>query len=353
MATSGSFNTDSANSFYMSFEWTRTGYDSVRNEHYIHYVIKTHNTPGYYRTVYERNLSINNNLIYSDDEDVQMYDDEVLQEGNFTVASSNSAGDGSFSAYLEAGIGISSGVNISGSDSWNLDRIPRYAEISEAKVQSTGLTTAIIKYAVSRTANIYCKVDDGAYGSPRVQNTTSGTFTITGLSPNVNHKFKILARAVDSGLDRESSSFYGQTKDIARITSVTNINHGDSLTVQYSNESNSSLEIGLFLVDGLTSIRNYIVCSGSSYTFNFNDEELDSIYKLYGNNNQITLRVCIRTAGSFIDYAEFSIILTGNQKTAHLKTNEWNRAKIWVKKNKVWKRAVIWTCEQTGWKRGI
>lgn len=359
MATSGYFSTDSVGSFYFTFEWWRTGYSSERNEHYIHYVIKTHNTPGNYRTVYDRNLYVNGGLIYSDGGGVPMYDDEILAEGDFTIASYNSAGDGSFSASFDAGVGISSGSNVGGSGSWDLDRIPRYADIYNAYVESTGLTTAVIRYSVSRNANIYCSVDGQAWGNPRVNNTTSGSFTVSGLSPGVQHSFAILSRATDSGLDRVSGTFYGTTKDIAKITKAPNIEHGNSLKVEYSNPSGSSMEIGIWKTDGLTALTGgYRVCTGSSYTFNFTDEELDNIYKQYGRySNTVTLRVYIKTAGNsnFLNYKEFLVTLKGNQKTANLYPveNVHKRGKVSIYKNRTPKKAVMWTYESTGWKRGI
>lgn len=267
--------------------------------------------------------------------------------------------DGSKGIWFSASINATGGYGVSASkaDTFWLNNIPRYAEISSAYVESTGLTSAVIRYAVSRKANIYCSVDGQAYGNPRVSNTTDGTFSVTGLSPNVKHNFKILSRATESGLDRETGLFYGTTKDIARITKAPNIEHGNSLKVEYSNASGSKIEIGIWKTDGTTRLTGgYRTCSGNSYTFNFTDEELDNFYKIYGiNSNQITVRAFIRTAENtaFIDYKDFTITLKGNQKTAHLLTDKWKRAKMWIKKNGAWKRAIVWIFENSGWKRGM
>ena len=55
MATSGSFNTNAIGNFYVTVSWSRTGYDSSRNEHYISYSAVAHNTPGSYRSIWDRN----------------------------------------------------------------------------------------------------------------------------------------------------------------------------------------------------------------------------------------------------------------------------------------------------------
>lgn len=45
MAVNGSFNTNSISSFYVTFNWWRTGYDIAGNFTDIAYEIVAHNTP--------------------------------------------------------------------------------------------------------------------------------------------------------------------------------------------------------------------------------------------------------------------------------------------------------------------
>lgn len=175
MATSGSFSTSSVGNFYFTFEWWRTGYDSNRNEHYIHYVIKTHNTPGSYRTVYDRNLYINGGLIYSDSGGVPMYDDEGLAEGDFTIGSYNSAGDGSFNAYFEAGVGISPGTNCSGSGDFGLDRIPRFASITNVPGSFNDESTFWFSYTNPANTSMSCWLEVNPNATHRAVRNLSGT----------------------------------------------------------------------------------------------------------------------------------------------------------------------------------
>lgn len=133
----------------------------------------------------------------------------------------------------------------------DLTKIPRYADINSAYVESVTSTSATIRYSVSRNANIYCSVDDTAWGDPRVYNTTSGTFTITGLSPNVNHSFKILSRATDSGLDRISGYFYGKT--YAKTTPTLSLNNKTVNSIEVNSSCNvttSSIKYRIKQKDG-------------------------------------------------------------------------------------------------------
>ena len=132
MATSDSVNTNSVGSFYFTISWNRTGYSSANNEHYIYYEVVAHNTPGNYRTVYTKSLTVNGVTRYYETSGVKYYDGNIVTSGNITISSSNDAGDGSLSISFEAGVGISPGTNCSRSDSWSLDRIPRQANILTA-----------------------------------------------------------------------------------------------------------------------------------------------------------------------------------------------------------------------------
>lgn len=129
MATSGSFNTSYVGNFYFTFSWNRTGYSSEANVHYIDYSLIAHNTAGSYRTVYLKNLYIAGQQVYYQEgiysNGKQFYDGDVVTSGSVTVPSSNNEGDCTLTASFEAGVGVYSGSNCSGSGSWELDRIPR------------------------------------------------------------------------------------------------------------------------------------------------------------------------------------------------------------------------------------
>lgn len=358
MATSGYFDTDSVGNSYFTFEWWRTGYNSSANEHYISYKVTAHNSAGNYRTVYERNLWVNGSQRFYEDWGERFYDGDVVTEGNITVASSNSAGDGWFNASLEAGIGITPGTNCSGSGSWDLDRIPRYTTVWNSERGKT-INSISVNWSTSdsRDWTQYSLNDGGwqdAYDTVAWDNK-SGYYTIHNLQPNTTYKVRTRCRRADSGLWSEAGNIWISTYDIARMTYVPNIEHGDNLTVNYSNPSGAGIEIGIWKTDGWTELTGgYRWCTGSSYTFYFTDQELDNFYRLYGSERSITLRVYIKTDSNYLDYREFTITLTGNQKTVKTKTNNsWKRAKIWIKVNGTWKRAVTWAKANGTWKRSI
>lgn len=177
-------------------------------------------------------------------------------------------------------------------------------------------------------------------------------YTIYGLQPNTQYSIRTRIRRTDSQLWTESGYIYETTKDIARVTSALNANLGDSETILYSNPSNSSIEIGIFDVAGIIAFAEYRTCYNSSYTFNFTDNELDKIYKALGKVNSGTFVVYIKTAGAYLDSKQFTITLTGNQKTGRVNVGGvYKRSKKWTNVNGVWRRCVRWVNVNGSWKR--
>lgn len=178
---------------------------------------------------------------------------------------------------------------------------------------------------------------------------TSGTFK--KLSPNTTY----YARAnASNGTYRGYSAVKNiSTYDIAKITSAPNIEHGENLTIGYSNPSGATMEMGIFTIDG-TVLANYRECSMNNRTFIFTDEELDTIYKNYGTENSLKVRIYIKTAGKYTSYVEIMITLTGDQKTIWVEVDEeWCRAILFVEIDGEWYMAVIWTKVGDEWCRCI
>ena len=277
---------------------------------------------------------------------------QTICEGTTTVTH-NSDGTKSIdcSAILDFQSGTYSPGDFKPSGNLTLTTIPRYAEINSVSVKSTGLNTAVISYSVSRSANIYCSVDGQNWGNVVAQNTTSGTFTVSGLTPNTKHSFRILARAVASGLDRASDYFYGTTKDIARISSLNDFGHGNDVSVSITNPASiSSLKLAIKIGD--TQILNRTVSIGTN-KITFADTELDNLYKKYGSGSSLTATFVL-TGSGYTNTKTCTVTLKGNQKTIQNNVNsEWKRGKLWTNVNGEWKRAVLWINVEGTWKRSI
>lgn len=345
MATSGSFNTGAVGSFYFTFEWYRTGYNSSANEHYIHWTLYAHNTPGNYRTVYLKNLWVNGSQRLSESGGVQYYDGNVVASGDTTVSSYNGAGDGNFSASFEAGVGITPGSNCNGSGSWDLDRIPRYANVS---ISAGSRALNKLTYNCSVDASIDWKqyrlnggswIDDG------------GSNTIRNLNPNTTYSIQVRVRRADSGLWSESNTIYMTTYDIAKISSLPDFEHGDNASVSITNPAGISSLSLVMKIAGIQ-ILNRTVATGSNI-IEFSDEELDNLYKQYGSSSSLTATFVL-TGSGYTNSKTCTITLKGNQKTMRANVNgTWKRGKLYVNVSNTWKKAVVWINVNGTWKRGI
>ena len=190
------------------------------------------------------------------------------------------------------------------------------------------------------------KKSDGSYGSYQ----TGATFS--GLSPNTAYVVEVKKVGKVNG-EAATATISVTTYDIARLTSYPNFNLGDSVTVNYSNPSGAAIQVGLYK-DGQTALAAYRNCSGSSYTFNFTDAELDEIYKKMSENSLDAYFYINTNNNAYRESKPIKITLTGNQKTARINVNgNWKRAKRWININGTWKRCVRWININGTWKRCI
>lgn len=154
----------------------------------------------------------------------QYYNDTVIASGSFTVWH-NSAGDGSFSMSMSANVYYSNSGSISKSDSCNLDRIPRY--LSSIKLENTAQTYNSLSFkwtcSPERDWTQYrIKKNGGNYGAwtdAGDTGTTSGTFTISGLSESTSYVVQVKLRRKDSQLWSESNEVTKST--VSGHTSIT------------------------------------------------------------------------------------------------------------------------------------
>lgn len=232
----------------------------------------------------------------------------------------------------------------------SLTQIPRYANFTEHYVQGTGLNSITIHW----NANVGVDWVQYSLNGGGWTDTSNLTYTISNLNPNTQYSIRTRIRRADSGLWTESGYIYGTTKDIAKITNFIHFNLGDSVTVSYSNPSGANMKISIQNSDGSKFLAEDRACSGSSYTFNFTDTELDTIYKVMGTANSLPVRCYLKTNNNYLNYAQQNCVLTGNIKTGHTNVNGyWKRTKGWLNVEGTNKRRVRWNNVDGVWKRCI
>lgn len=286
----------------------------------------------------------------------------AIASGSMTVTHDP---DGSKSISFSAKIqGATYGVSASISRTFQLTTIPRYSNLTSLSVKSRTVNSITFSFTSDKACRIFAKIESPVAtswligGGYFIDNKTSGEFTIyyadrasaTKLSPNTTYKFTILCRNVDSGLDT-SKEISATTYDIAKISSLTNFEHGSSPTVGITNPGSIS-SLSLVMKVGDTQILSRTVTAGNN-AIAFSDTELDNLYKKYGSSNSLTATFVLSGSG-YTNSKTCTITLKGNQKT--IRTNvssSWKRGKLWTNVNGTWKRGVLWTNVSGTWKRGI
>lgn len=261
---------------------------------------------------------------------------QTICEGTTTVKYND---DGNKTVACSATLDFQSGTYSPGdfypAGNLPLTTVQRYAEINNCYVESTGLNTAVIRYAVSKAANIYCSIDNGAWGNPRVSNTVNGAFTVDGLSPNVQHSFRILAKAVDSGLDRASNYFYGTTKDYAKITSASDCNYGDDVNLTFANLTNGDVALNVMIDDVEICKRTGLT---ANYTLTFSKDELSKIIKLLKNESTKITYIAV-TNNVYQSSKNALVVLI---KNLYRKENgHWRKSRLYPKKDNVFHKVKL------------
>lgn len=131
MASNGSFNTNDFEGRYLLFSWSLASQDVETNSSVITWSLKGagNATASYYESGSFK-VVINGVTVYQSNTRIKLYNGTIVSSGSFTV-NHNVDGTKNFTAQVQAAIYYNS-VNVSGSDSWTLPTINRYANIVTA-----------------------------------------------------------------------------------------------------------------------------------------------------------------------------------------------------------------------------
>ncbi len=243
---------------------------------------------------------------------------------------------------------------VTGSTSKTLTKIPRYATVSQS-LNSRSINSIKINWSSDSTIDyIWYSTNNGSsWTGINVTDGTSGTYTISNLSPNTTYKIKTRVRRKDSQLTTDSSALSVTTYDIAKISSATNFDLGSNASVTITNPASATATLVMKI--GTTQILSKNLSTGTN-SISFSDTQLDTIYKKFSTSNTLTVSYTLTTNSNSSWTSSKSVIctLTGNQKTGHRNVNgSWKRTKHWININGSWKRSVRWININGSWKRCI
>ena len=139
---------------------------------------------------------------------------------------------------------------ITGSGTMTLTDIPRYAT-SVQSLSSKTETTISMKWSSNATVDyIWYSTNNGSsWTGINVTDGTSGTYTISGLSPNTTYNVKTRVRRKDSQLTTDSSALSVATYAYPYASGMPNFTIGDKLTLTIFNPLQRSVTVNILGAD--------------------------------------------------------------------------------------------------------
>lgn len=263
----------------------------------------------------------------------------------------NHSENGNGSGWTEGAFSCHAFTDKSTSGGFDLPRIARYPT-SKINSSANTINSIILNCTYTNANPTRVEIKNG---NNLLKTVTSNfnSIKIDGLSPSTLYSLKIRAYA-NGGWGEYSNIKNITTYDYAKFTDLSSSNFADNVEISKSNESGLNNDLELYINDEIILSRNNIK---NSYNLIFTQEELDKIYKKYGNSNTVVAKHKLITICNNITYAdtqERNIILTGNAKTIRKYINgELKRAKVYIKKDGVIKKAVVWIKNNETLKRCI
>ena len=243
MASSGSFNTSGYGGRYLTFSWWVQSQSVSGNYTVIGYTLKGAGGPT--NNWYEAGnfeLKIDGNKVFSSASRIRLYNGTTVASGTYTLWHNNN-GNRSFGASAQAGI-YTYAVNCSGSGSWSLPNIPRYATCNQSLSNKTETTITMNWSSDSTIDYIWWSRNDGStWHGIDVADGKSGSYTITGCTADTSYNIKTRVRRKDSQLTTDSSTIGVTTYAYPYASSMPNFTIGNSLTVGIYNPLGRSVSV--------------------------------------------------------------------------------------------------------------
>lgn len=208
--------------------------------------------------------------------------------------------------------GASKMGNASGSGTFNLTKIARYATVSQSLNTKT-LNSIKMNWSSDSTIDYiwYSKDNGGSWTGVDVADGKSGTYTITGLTYNTKYNIKTRVKRKDSQLTTDSSVLAVTTHDIARLTEAANINIGSSHTIKWTNPSGAAITLKLCKTDNTTVI-DYGTVTGTSKTIT---PTASILYALTPNSNTLKLKYILSTGSTGSSPKEVTFTVVNSNPT--------------------------------------
>lgn len=151
-------------------------------------------------------------------------------------------------------ISVNVGGNVmyaNGSATVTLDTIPRYATVAQSLSSRTETAATMAWTSDSTIDYIWYSINNGStWTGINIADGKSGSYTISGLSPNTKYNIKTRVRRKDSQLTTDSAALAVTTYAYPYANSMPNFTVGNKLTLGFYNPLNRSITVNILGADG-------------------------------------------------------------------------------------------------------
>lgn len=292
MATSGSVNSSKARDSYFRVTWERTSYSIPNNTSTIKWTLYLVSGNYWYTNAVRINSVVINGVTVKGSETYsnkyqQTY---TLASGTQTI-SHNADGTKSFTISV-SGWFYDSG-NVSGSDSFTLDKIPRYATVTQTLSAKTE-TSVTMKWSSDSTCDYiwYSSNNGSSWTGINVADGKSGTYTIEGLSQNTAYNIKTRVRRKDSQLTTDSSALAVTTYAYPYANSMPDFTIGERLTLGIYNPLGREVTVNILGADDSQCSND--TTTGTSITGYAGDVVVNRLYASIPSSKSGTYKVKVK-----------------------------------------------------------
>lgn len=239
--SSGSFTTSTYESKGLKFSWAVERTDIAGNYKEISWNVKGSGGSGYHLTGPVK-VVIDGETVYNSSTRFELWNGTLVASGKKKIYH-NSEGKKSFTAKVEGAI-YSFAVNCTGSGTWELPTIPRYATVTQSFVSKTETSVNITWASDSTIDYIWVSINDGStWKGYDVTDGKSGTYALSSLSANTTYKIKTRVRRKDSQLTTDSTALSVTTYNYPYCSSTPDFIIGDALTLDFYNPLSRSITV--------------------------------------------------------------------------------------------------------------
>lgn len=266
--SSGSFNTTAYGNRYLKFSWSVKSTSISGNYKEISWSLVGAGGGTNYYEAGNFKVVIDGESVYTSSGRIKLWDGTTVASGTKKIYH-NSTGNKSFSASVQAGI-FYFDVNCSGSGSWELPSIPRYATSNQSFSSKTETSISMNWSSDSTIDYIWYSKDNGSnWTGIDVTDGKSGSYTISGLSADTTYNIKTRVRRKDSQLTTDSSALSVTTHNYPAIIDVgtSNLIIENSQTLKLYNPLSRTVTIEMRKNTSSGELLYSITTSGTSITF--------------------------------------------------------------------------------------